>query len=329
MSRSRSRGFTLIELLVVIAIIAILIALLLPAVQQAREAARRTQCKNNLKQIGLGLHNYHDVFLTFPPGVATCNPCAPTSYNGKAGHSPFAGILPYIDQAPLYNGLNWTIEGSAWYGGNPYPAQELLTDTVLTAYLCPSSSTPTFSGYGGAPHTGSYPNQAAQGASSYVAIAGATATPSGFFSYAGTFFTNSKIGINKMTDGTSNILVVGEYSGLAKGQPTNSWGTAGPGSLNVVPWFGAFDNSGGSTTGPGQTDMQATAVKAVFYAPNAAWYTGSGAVGSGNQSLKSQHVGGVHGLLGDGTVRFLSENINVATLRFLADIADNNVVGDF
>src|SRR5262249_17815872 len=149
----------------------ILIALLLPAVQQAREAARRTQCKNNLKQIGLGLHNYHDVFLTFPPGVATCNPCVPNTYSAKAGHSPFAGILPYIDQTPLFNGINWTIEGSAWYSSTPSTAQETLTDTVLPAYLCPSSTTPSYSGYGGAPRTGSYPFQAAQATSSYVGIA--------------------------------------------------------------------------------------------------------------------------------------------------------------
>src|SRR6187455_1555610 len=113
MSRNKRVAFTLIELLVVIAIIAILIALLLPAVQQAREAARRTQCKNNLKQIGLALHNYHDVFLLFPPGSVNPQAGVKLGYaNGDlCGHNLFAGILPYMDQAPLYNQLNWNVSG--------------------------------------------------------------------------------------------------------------------------------------------------------------------------------------------------------------------------
>ena len=99
----RNRGFTLIELLVVIAIIAILVALLLPAVQQAREAARRTQCKNNLHQWGLALHNYHDSFLVFPPGSITGD----GSIYGPPRMPFFAGLLPYVEQAPLYGQLNF------------------------------------------------------------------------------------------------------------------------------------------------------------------------------------------------------------------------------
>ena len=120
----RPRGFTLIELLVVIAIIAVLIALLLPAVQQAREAARRTQCKNNAKQLGLALHNYHDTFLMFPMSYGQGN-------YGEGGKfiSWLTASLPYIDQAPLYNSLDFSqpINGTA--------ANTAMASTVIPAFL--------------------------------------------------------------------------------------------------------------------------------------------------------------------------------------------------
>lgn len=100
------RGFTLIELLVVIAIIAVLIALLLPAVQQAQEAARRTQCKNNIKQLGLALHNYHDVYRTFPTGWIAVENGRHNAHEGLNGAGWGSMILPYLDQAPLYQKFN-------------------------------------------------------------------------------------------------------------------------------------------------------------------------------------------------------------------------------
>src|SRR6188768_3739919 len=113
MNRCRSRrAFTLIELLVVIAIIAILIALLLPAVQQAREAARRTQCKNNLKQLGLALHNYHDIYQRFPRSFG--NQSVDGSGNERWGHSQWVGLLPFFDQAPLYNQWNFLAPNEGW-----------------------------------------------------------------------------------------------------------------------------------------------------------------------------------------------------------------------
>src|SRR6186713_2532511 len=131
------RAFTLIELLVVIAIIAILIALLLPAVQQAREAARRTQCKNNLKQISLALHNYHDVFNTFPPGQVYCQ-AGPTVCNANRPTWSFGWtwttfLLPYIDQAPLFNKFDTS--------RNLYdPVNVDLIKTSNPAYQCPSDA---------------------------------------------------------------------------------------------------------------------------------------------------------------------------------------------
>lgn len=332
-STIRKRGFTLIELLVVIAIIAVLIALLLPAVQQAREAARRTQCKNNLKQIGLGLHNYHDVFNLFPQGLSVCNPCSPNNYAGRSGHHLFASILPMIDQAPLYNRCNWIVDGSGQAlanGQGPDANHYSAIITVLPAYLCPSSTTATYSGYSCPPNGGGYGTASAMGASHYVGISGSL--QSGNWTYAsqsGTFFKNSKKGIRDIIDGTSNTMVVGEYSGLIKNQPLRTWNVPGPTNMNIAAWYGGYD------VGDGTNYEQATAYKTVFYAPNLAFWQNTSCTGpscssaSATESLKSQHTGGVQVLLGDGGVRFLSENISIQTLWNLADIADRTPVGEF
>ena len=316
----RRCGFTLIELLVVIAIIAVLVALLLPAVQQAREAARRTQCKNNLKQIGLALHNYHDAFLLFPPGGTTCNPCAAYA-NAINGHNFTADILPYIDQAPLYNRLNWTIPGYAYYFSSIDPVHEAAVKTIIPAYICPSSTTPTLWQY---PPPTCFFNQAV---AQYAGIAGSVNQLQGntYNSKGGTFNKNSDIAINRMTDGTSNIMIVGEYSGLAKGVG-GSPQTVAQAMNNVNPnvWYGFYDNGLVSST-------PYDCYKTVNYAPNLYWQGAGSAVGTtvNQQSLKSQHPGGIHALLGDGTVRFLSENISLSTLYNLSDIADGTAIGAF
>ncbi|MBT5017958.1 MAG: DUF1559 domain-containing protein, partial [Planctomicrobium sp.] len=131
--RSSLRGFTLIELLVVIAIIAILIALLLPAVQQAREAARRTQCKNNLKQLGLALHNYHDTHGIFPNSMDSYFPGGVPSRSNPRNHSWMVMILPFIDQAPLYQSIDFSSQlyGQTLAGG------QLVTAQKMTPYRCP------------------------------------------------------------------------------------------------------------------------------------------------------------------------------------------------
>lgn len=148
--KARRRAFTLIELLVVIAIIAILIALLLPAVQQAREAARRTQCKNNLKQIGLAMHNYHDVYNCFPHNQNRwVNPAIPNIGGDQIPQfSWLVGILPYIDQAPLFNAFDTNVNVSDGNGGviagnrnhNAIGVNEALARQPIPAYTCPSNS---------------------------------------------------------------------------------------------------------------------------------------------------------------------------------------------
>ena len=149
--RASKAGFTLIELLVVIAIIAILIALLLPAVQQAREAARRTQCRNNLKQLGLAMHNYHDNFNLFPPqdfgGAATLCVLANTNFNFKWAWG--TAILPYIDQAPLFNQLN--SNGCSMPRANTLFNGVALLQQSLPAFRCPSDTGPSLNPYHASP----------------------------------------------------------------------------------------------------------------------------------------------------------------------------------
>jgi prepilin-type N-terminal cleavage/methylation domain-containing protein/prepilin-type processing-associated H-X9-DG protein len=146
MSKRMRRGFTLIELLVVIAIIAVLIALLLPAVQAAREAARRAQCTNNLKQIGLALHNYHQAIGTFPPGKAQSASALPyTAYAGWTDWSAQAMMLPYMEQTPIYNAINFAFCGGYSYGGY---CNITANNKLIASFMCPSD---TNVGFGGAP----------------------------------------------------------------------------------------------------------------------------------------------------------------------------------
>ena len=133
--RPKERGFTLVELLVVIAIIGVLVALLLPAVQAAREAARRSQCSNNLKQLAIALHNYHDNFSTFPPGwIGVTRPLPDTE--GPSGFAWGAQLLPYVDQTPLFNQVNYQVSCFAT------PANAPALSAVLTVYRCPSDPSP-------------------------------------------------------------------------------------------------------------------------------------------------------------------------------------------
>jgi prepilin-type N-terminal cleavage/methylation domain-containing protein len=218
MKPMRSHGFTLIELLVVIAIIAVLIALLLPAVQAAREAARRVQCVNNLKQIGLALHNYHQVGDSFPPGgLPWLNPNT-LKWSLEASFSSSARMIAFMEQQPLYSAANFSLGCDQ----NSYQVAANLTviTTQLAPFLCPSDTTPNWKMSGTAPltsviapgnnyfaSTGSSLEWANNSSSQYPGGANTSSgPPNGVFMVGG-----SPIGIRDITDGTSNTIAYGEW----------------------------------------------------------------------------------------------------------------------
>jgi prepilin-type N-terminal cleavage/methylation domain-containing protein len=345
-TRRSARGFTLIELLVVIAIIAILIALLLPAVQQAREAARRTQCRNNLKQIGLALHNYHDNFLVFPPGAVRATTTG-APYQGWGWNMM---ILPYMDQGPLYNQINFSASmdslipatGSSVYT-NQVPPMRCPSDVggplVVNVDVIPT--------VGGAAVVRS--NQFAR--STYPGVVGwwnqgVQVGPTGLVSttlpttanYRGVFGINSRAGIRDMTDGTTNAIVVGERYTPAAGGST----TAGTQPIGHAAWAGTADapiTAAGLALIFGDVASVATApngATAPLTTPAAgpASYrlngNNTGVAARGQTSgFGSMHVGGAHFLIGDGTVKFISENIDLPVYRNLGTINDGNTIGEF
>ena len=312
--RPRFAGFTLIELLVVIAIIAILVALLLPAVQQAREAARRTQCKNNLKQFGLALHNYHDTYQMFPPGGTQSLPNWGTSW--------FASILPYADQLPLYNKMQF----NTWPGWVDNTA--VLTGVKPPYMTCPSTPLPQMRFRG---ETG------AQGfvISTYVGICGAEGRDSvtgnrGVFSSAGVIFPNSSIGIKDIIDGTTNVFMVGEQSdyGANNSEIRSSW--------DWGSWMGCANCNGFAPSNfAGYTDIWISTMTTIHssWPPGSKPVAGShpylGREGGGNFPIQSAHDGGSHILMCDGAVRFLSNTTEFTLVKNLSDRRDRAPVGQF
>jgi prepilin-type N-terminal cleavage/methylation domain-containing protein len=252
LARLVRQGFTLIELLVVIAIIAILIALLVPAVQKVREAAARTQCTNNLKQITLAAHNYHDTYKKLPPGIVG-HPTDSTKNQGFTFAAPCFGalafLLPYIEQQNLYNTLNPIPQqymnlgtSAAWWGNGSYFTA---AQAVIPIYLCPSD-TPTNSAVGTYVimycdantlnfSGGFFPNPTGNlfGRSNYAPNAGAIGAPSVNFygTWFGPFTDRSQTTMQTVSDGTSNTIYFGEtLGGEGPPQPRNhslSWMGAG------------------------------------------------------------------------------------------------------
>ncbi|WP_437206660.1 DUF1559 family PulG-like putative transporter [Planctomicrobium sp. SH664] len=305
----RRRGFTLIELLVVIAIIAVLIALLLPAVQQAREAARRTQCKNIMKQWGLALHNYHDVMSTLPMGSIGIN----TATASQVGFHVL--LLPYIDQGALYN--QFDLSRSVLESPNLDLAQK-----VTPLNFCPSASelqqratddeasaTIHYYGVSGAkgprpaPLTGRYDCRHGNNTDSSAVCIGSTPSLGGVATN-GMLTVNQSIGFRDCTDGLTNTFLMGEISSPVATNRSGHWRAWTRGSnkassnhsscshKNVTVGIERF--SGQATSGPRFNDTP----------------------------FGSQHTGGTHFLMGDGSVRFVSENVDFTTYQSAASRSD-------
>jgi prepilin-type N-terminal cleavage/methylation domain-containing protein len=344
-SRSR-RGFTLIELLVVIAIIAILIALLLPAVQQAREAARRTQCKNNMKQMGLALHNYHDVSGVFPAALLSSGRYnAPAYFVGNTRIKNITGwqmLLPYIDQSPLYNQFDFNVSS---VNSNPYtlpiepmlPANEALVTTPIPMLECPSHPD---AGIGGSTASDEFYRRTAQyRRTSYLLSSGVfTDYNAPWHTYKsdyrqGAFGNDGAARIRDITDGTSNSLLAGEGWGGANYKTSASYGPWGLAGIHTsvhgrVVTHGVSGTSAVGCTNPSQDGCYYTSNYPIQFTINAD-YSQNGTKRQYAWGYGSGHTGGAQFLMGDGAVRFISENIDYKTLCLLAYIHDRQVVGEF
>jgi prepilin-type N-terminal cleavage/methylation domain-containing protein/prepilin-type processing-associated H-X9-DG protein len=312
---SRRQAFTLIELLVVIAIIGILVALLLPAVQQAREAARRTSCRNNLKQIGLALHNYHDVHSQFPPGNMdySANWGATVQFvdPGPQWGWP-AFILPQLDQANLYNELQLNSVRLSEYN-TKYSQLKPLRTTKLTVYRCPSDANgkDTLQGTPDDRHFawGNFPTEYTA-TSNYVGIHGNRNArawnwwlSTGDRVEEGMFGNNSQIRLQDVTDGTSNTFMVGERRWKCN---AGSWiGNRNPPGTGMWGQYYTMARAGDATTCGSGSSLAPVPLNA----PD-----GNPALRKArcSQGLNSEHVGGAHFLFADGSVRFIGENISYA-----------------
>lgn len=312
----RRSGFTLIELLVVIAIIAILISLLLPAVQQAREAARRSQCRNNLKQIGLALHNYNDVHGALPSGSIVLRNAAGTVYNGH-GWTWQATILPYLDQAGLYSG----IQGSDGMGnelGDQNTAKPLLAGrTVLSVLWCPSQpdvrNGSQKNGYQPSNYNGNMGTRIGDGSDDCLSGSVANAAdmvskPWGCMNGNGVFHVSSGVRFRDVTDGLSNTIFVSEVP------------DSGGDAMNIFDAGcdrRAIFSNGADSNPP--TEMSEYLIAAEGNDP---------INGGAEEAAGSWHVGGAHFVFGDGAVKFLSENMHMATYQALSTRAGGETVSE-
>ncbi|GAB5407399.1 MAG: DUF1559 domain-containing protein [Aureliella sp.] len=356
MKRTLQNGFTLVELLVVIAIIGILVGLLLPAVQAAREAARRMQCSNNLKQMGLALHNYESAFRSMPPaGIREM-------YNGSGWSrqaSWMVRIMPMIEQGNAYNSASFSDNS---FDNNPAgwaaPARhwEAMASLRVPSYWCPSSPLERTKSYPtsaktqdlGAPASIEIqiPDYAANSGSNW--LGGTTSTASrAFWDWGGVHcdngvlpmilrpdwgpppFTGKNVKFSSITDGTSNTIAIGEQSGLHQG--VNDYRS---GFVLGGLW------SCGTASAPSNKNNYVVTRYPINYSANdwpawaglkwnGGWEPNGGETSFNNSAFRSQHAGGAQFVLVDGSVQFISENIQFETYTALMDRADGAVVGEY
>ncbi len=344
----KPRGFTLIELLVVIAIIAVLIALLVPAVQKVREAAARTQCQNNLKQIGLAFHNYHEMYGTFPPG---------NKIFWGAGWATY--ILPFIEQEAMYRQLDLTLPVASAGPWNTVPNWIKLQNFVVPTYVCPGSPLPqliqTDPGDNGANNW--------QQAGNYAGIMGAVtgprnfadptgggrtsdcsrntpntcAVPNGYPASNGVIYPGSHTRATDITDGTSNTFAVGEQSDWGV-DPGILPGTCGPSNsldLRVTVgygiWAGAEQNQPPKSNNANCGDSSVSEVTLrwpIGLKTRQSFDDGMGYWGGWNRPIQSAHTNGANMLRCDGSVHFMSNDTAWNTLMWMAIRDDSQPVLD-
>jgi prepilin-type N-terminal cleavage/methylation domain-containing protein/prepilin-type processing-associated H-X9-DG protein len=362
----RRPGFTLIELLVVIAIIAVLIALLLPAVQAAREAARRSQCVNNLKQLGLAMHNYESTNLCFPLSVnAGCigSSCGTGNLGGAWGSwSPHAMLLQYMEQNPIYQSANFSIISQGSQDTSSYGNVLINTTTVkarIASFLCPSSPLPQSTYYNGQSPGNNYFGSVG---SSWGFVGTWTNKPNGIFRYLGTV-----IGTRDVLDGTSNTVAFGEWK-------TGDFDNNARNYQDVVNVGGTNLGGGGQDTANANMPGGASALASYILTCNSTWApTGNAPGGSqpiqrswigehwapgifsrslgnlllppnpptmnclscggcgdddgpGIFSLSSYHPGGANVCMADGSVRFLKNSVALQTIWALGSRGNSEVL---
>ncbi|QDT66441.1 DUF1559 domain-containing protein [Calycomorphotria hydatis] len=343
MRKHSSYGFTIVELLVVIAVISLLVALLIPAVQQAREAARMSECRNKLKQLALAMHNYHDGHRTFPPGVCIAVPEGASASSVRCSRmNPAWGLYltPFLELSAIYNAQAFEQSGAVWNSGSnqvgdcnswglvPYPPNDAnLMKVVAEVFLCP---TDTQRGL----------NHKNLARSSYLGVNGDSNKTKGQYvstdKLSGVLYANSKVRIRDITDGTSNTMMIGEVSDLQyyyHGAADLTSGYTSGGNWSVA-WDFKFDDMVTRDTYYLRPMNRSTPDPAV----GSSTLLGGDSSAGNNDGFGSMHAGGAQFAFADGSVHFLSENIHSrvasgsipkGTYQLLSDKADGEVVGEF
>jgi prepilin-type N-terminal cleavage/methylation domain-containing protein len=332
--RKVRQGFTLVELLVVIAIIGILVALLLPAIQAAREAARRTQCVNNLKQIVLAHQNYHDTYKVLSMAAAGTS-------NGSWGLAWWASVLPFAEQATGYDRLTFVGSHPGWtYTGSGLANGQEFANMNIPFMVCPSTplatmvnagqnnfeiNRPSYTGILGATNGNGFVNKS--GEQRQCCDCCSSIIAQGLISAGGPLSPLESRSFASITDGTSNTMIISECSdfvldsaGVNKNQTVNSvhgWMMGTPTTQKITAATNNYARVFNSTT--------------IRYPPNSVSVAmqGCGANDGPNNGIYSAHPGGVQGALVDGSVRFINQNIDMLTLRLLASRADGMQLPSF